>query len=55
MAAAALGVQQDRGVLAPGMAADLVVLERDPTRDIRNMRAIVWVMKNGRRYERPHT
>lgn len=49
-AASALGVQDDRGVLAPGKAADLVVLSRDPTADIRNTRAIEWVMKAGKRY-----
>ena len=45
-----MGLGEDRGVLAPGMAADLVVLERDPTTDIRNTRAIPWVMKAGKRY-----
>jgi imidazolonepropionase-like amidohydrolase len=50
IAATALGVQNDRGVLAPGKAADLVILSRDPTADIRNTRSIVWVMKAGKRY-----
>jgi hypothetical protein len=50
VAAAALGVQDDRGVLAPGKAADLVVLSRDPLADIRNTRSIEWVMKAGKRY-----
>jgi imidazolonepropionase-like amidohydrolase len=50
VAAAALGVQDDRGVLAPGKAADLVILSRDPTADIRNTRSIEWVMKAGKRY-----
>ena len=48
--AAALGIQGDRGVLAPGKAADLVILSQDPTADIRNTRSIVWVMKAGKRY-----
>jgi imidazolonepropionase-like amidohydrolase len=48
--AAALGVQDDRGVLAPGKAADLVILSQDPTADIRHTRSIVWVMKAGKRY-----
>ena len=52
VAAAALDVENDRGVLAPGMAADLVILERDPLVDIRNSRSILWVMKAGRRYSR---
>jgi imidazolonepropionase-like amidohydrolase len=51
VAATALGVQDDRGVLEPGKAADLVVLSRDPLADIRNTRSIEWVMKAGKRYE----
>jgi len=50
VAASALGVQDDRGVLAPGKAADLVVVSRDPTADIRNVRSVEWVMKAGKRY-----
>ena len=50
VAATALGVQDDRGVLAPGKAADLVILSRDPTSDIGNTRSIEWVMKGGKRY-----
>lgn len=53
VAASALGVQDDRGVIAPGKAADLVVLTRDPLADIRNTRSIAWVMKAGKRYEGP--
>lgn len=53
VAAIALGVQSDRGVLAPGKAADLVILSRDPTADIRNTRSIEWVMKAGKRYGGP--
>lgn len=34
----------DRGVIAPGLPADLVLLEDDPTRDIRASRSVrdVW-------------
>jgi imidazolonepropionase-like amidohydrolase len=53
VAATALGVQDGRGVLAPGKAADLVILSRDPTADIRNTRSIEWVMKAGKRYGGP--
>jgi imidazolonepropionase-like amidohydrolase len=38
------------GVVAPGKVADLVVLTRDPTADIRNTRAIERVMSRGRLY-----
>jgi len=48
VSAAAVGLQ-DRGVIAPGKVADLVVLSADPTADIANTRAIHWVMKGGRR------
>jgi len=36
------------GLLAPGKAADLVVLTKDPLADIRNSRAIQSVMIRGR-------
>jgi imidazolonepropionase-like amidohydrolase len=36
------------GLIAPGKAADLVVLTRDPLADIRNTRAIEWVISRGR-------
>jgi imidazolonepropionase-like amidohydrolase len=38
------------GVVAPGKVADLVILTRDPTADIRNTRAIDRVMSRGRLY-----
>lgn len=42
----------DRGRVAPGKRADLVLLEGDPTADIRATRAIVAVWKNGTRIDR---
>jgi imidazolonepropionase-like amidohydrolase len=38
------------GVVAPGKVADLVILTRDPTADIRNTRAIERVMSRGKLY-----
>lgn len=38
----------DRGRVAPGMRADLVLVDGDPTRDIRATRAIAGIWKNGR-------
>lgn len=46
-AAVLLGVDS-LGLLAPGKAADLIVLTRDPLSDIRNTRAIEAVMIRGR-------
>lgn len=37
----------DRGRIAPGLRADLMMVEGDPTRDILATRAIVTVWKNG--------
>ena len=37
----------DRGRIAPGARADLLLVDGDPTRDIRATRAIVAVWKNG--------
>jgi imidazolonepropionase-like amidohydrolase len=43
---------QNRGVIAPGHLADMVVLARDPVADIANMRSILFTVKDGRRFER---
>lgn len=43
---------EDRGRIAPGLRADLLLIEGDPTRDIRATRAIVGIWKNGHRVER---
>ena len=49
--ARALGIEQTRGTIAPGKAADVVVLSADPTTDIRHTRDIVCVFRDGRRYD----
>jgi imidazolonepropionase-like amidohydrolase len=49
--ARALGIEATRGTIAPGKAADLVVLSADPTGDIRHTRDIVYIFRDGRRYE----
>lgn len=48
VAASCAGLGDRLGTLAPGRAADFVVLSRDPLQDIRNTRAIesVWIAGN---------
>lgn len=50
-AAETIGRAAQFGSLEPGKYADLVILARDPREDIRNARAVVQVMKNGRLYD----
>jgi len=47
-AADLLRVQKQRGHLAVGLAADLVAMPADPLQDIEALRAIDFVMKNGK-------
>jgi imidazolonepropionase-like amidohydrolase/Tol biopolymer transport system component len=42
---------RDLGSLEPGKLADLIVLNADPTQDIRNSDHIAMVMQNGRLYD----
>ena len=43
---------EDRGRIQPGLAADLVLVEGDPTKDIKATRNIVAVWKNGVKVDR---
>jgi imidazolonepropionase-like amidohydrolase len=47
-AAHAIGVEDIRGTLAPGKIADLLIVDADPSADIRNTRRIRYVIKDGR-------
>ena len=46
-----LGMADSVGVIAPGMLADLVLLDANPLVDIRNVRRIHSVIANGRYYD----
>jgi imidazolonepropionase-like amidohydrolase len=43
----------DRGRIAPGLRADLLLVEGDPSREIRDTRRIVAIWKRGLRLPQP--
>jgi imidazolonepropionase-like amidohydrolase len=51
VAAEALRRADDQGTISPGRRADLLLLDADPTADIRNTRRISRVVKDGRVYD----
>jgi len=48
-----VGRDKELGTVIPGKLADLVLLDANPLRDIRNTRSINMVMSNGRLWDRP--
>jgi imidazolonepropionase-like amidohydrolase len=48
LAAESLGLQATTGAVAPGLAADLIAVDGDPSKDINALRHVAWVMKEGR-------
>jgi imidazolonepropionase-like amidohydrolase len=46
-----MGVNKDRGVIAAGKLADMVLIDGDPTKNIRDINQITTVIKGGRIYD----
>lgn len=46
-----LGVDKDRGAVAPGKYADLVLIDGDPLKDMRDIRKVDAVFKGGKRFD----
>jgi len=49
--AAVMGVNKDRGIVAPGKLADLILVDGDPTKNIRDLDKITTVIKAGNIYD----
>jgi imidazolonepropionase-like amidohydrolase len=49
--AAALGLGDRIGALAPGLDADIIAVAGDPTREIESMRHVVFIMRAGKVYD----
>ena len=46
-----MGVDKDRGVIAPGKLADMILIDGDPTKNIRDINNITTVIKGGKVYD----
>jgi len=46
-----MGVNKDRGVIAPGKLADMILVDGDPTKNIRDINNITTVIKGGKIYD----
>src|SRR6266480_1763799 len=46
-----MGVNKDRGVIAPGKLADMILVDGDPTKNIRDINNITTVIKDGKVYD----
>jgi hypothetical protein len=46
-----MGVDKDRGVIAPGKLADMILVDGDPTKNIQDINNITTVIKGGKVYD----
>ena len=46
-----MGVNKDRGIIAPGKLADMILIEGDPTKNMSDIRKITTVIKGGHVYD----
>ncbi len=46
-----MGVNKDRGVIAAGKLADMILVDGDPTKDIRDLDQLTTVIKGGKVYD----
>jgi imidazolonepropionase-like amidohydrolase len=46
-----IGVDYERGVIAPGKLADMILVDGDPARDVADLRKVTMVIKGGALYD----
>jgi imidazolonepropionase-like amidohydrolase len=46
-----MGVNKDRGLIAPGKLADMILVNGDPTKNIRDINNITTLIKGGNVYD----
>ncbi|HMB05364.1 MAG TPA: amidohydrolase family protein, partial [Isosphaeraceae bacterium] len=51
-AARLLGVEQERGAIQVGLAADLIAVPANPLENIDALKRVIFVMKDGRVFQR---
>jgi len=51
LAAKSMNLETTIGSLAPGMEADLIAVDGDPSKDITALKRVVFVMKSGKVYK----